>query len=147
MEKTIKGFRGEFEFLSNFYPCKIKIKDCVFNSVEIAFQASKCENKNDRLEFVQLQPFQSGDAKRIGRRVRLRSDWETVKIDIMRHLLRIKFEDSELASKLKATKGIELVEFNDWGDIFWGVCRGKGKNVLGNLLTEIRNELLGCDDK
>jgi len=33
----------------------------------------------------------------------------------------------------------ELIEGNKWGDRFWGVCKGKGKNNLGKILMKIRD--------
>ena len=80
--------------------------------------------------------------KRKGRRVKLRSDWEQVKTTVMREVLGIKFLDPELSSKLLATGNEELIEGNTWNDRFWGVCRGSGRNVLGKLLMEIREDLM-----
>jgi predicted NAD-dependent protein-ADP-ribosyltransferase YbiA (DUF1768 family) len=39
----------------------------------------------------------------------------------------------------------ELCEFNTWGDTFYGVCNGVGKNILGKLLMEIRDEEIRKD--
>ena len=50
-------------------------------------------------------------------------------------------QNPELAEKLLATGEQELVEGNNWNDTFWGMCRGKGKNMLGNILMKIREEL------
>lgn len=71
----------------------------------------------------------------------MRSDWEEVKLGVMEGLLREKFSDPELRRKLLATGERELVEGNDWGDSFWGVCAGRGKNHLGRLLMKLREEL------
>ena len=35
----------------------------------------------------------------------------------------------------------ELIEENWWNDTFWGVCRGVGKNHLGQILMKIRKEI------
>ena len=58
-----------------------------------------------------------------------------------RQLLRSKFSDPELAEALLATGDAELVEGNTWGDPFWGVYKGKGENMLGRLLMEVRGEI------
>ena len=80
---------------------------------------------------------------RLGRRIELRPDWEEVKIEIMRQVLKSKFtHNPELREKLIATGNTELIEGNNWNDRFWGVCRGVGKNHLGKLLMEIRAELV-----
>ncbi len=47
----------------------------------------------------------------------------------------------DLREKLLATGDRKLVEGNTWGDTFWGVCRGNGKNHLGKILMKIRAEL------
>jgi len=107
----IKGFRGEYQFLSNFYTCEIIYEDLVFTSVEAAFQAAKCEDYADRLIFQKLA---ASEAKKAGRRVKLRADWEHVKIPIMSELVRLKFVgNSELLNKLAATGDATLVEANN----------------------------------
>jgi len=133
----IDSFKDEYEFLSNFYECSIPYLGLTFRNAEAAFQAAKTINAEERKEFVSLSASQ---AKRKGRRVELRSDWEQMKITVMREVLGIKFLDPELSSKLLATGNEELIEGNTWNDRFWGVCRGSGRNVLGKLLMEIREE-------
>jgi predicted NAD-dependent protein-ADP-ribosyltransferase YbiA (DUF1768 family) len=55
--------------------------------------------------------------------------------------LRDKFSDPELRAKLLATGDEFLVEGNHWGDTYWGVCNGKGRNMLGSLLMKVREEI------
>lgn len=91
-----------------------------------------------------LTKLNPSEAKRLGRRVRLRSDWEQVKYDVMLDVVRAKFnQHPDLAQKLLATGDEELVEGNDWGDTYWGVCNGRGKNMLGKILMRVRAELRG----
>ena len=68
----------------------------------------------------------------------LRPDWEEVKVQVMRELLYAKFSEEPLRGMLKATGDQHLEEGNNWGDTFWGVCRGRGENWLGKLLMEVR---------
>lgn len=113
----------------------------VYPSVENAFQAAKTLNNAERLQFTNVKP---GIAKRLGRKVALRHDWEKVKVDIMKELLRKKFSQEPLKSKLLETGDRELEEGNRWNDRFWGICppgSGMGKNILGRLIMEIRGEL------
>ena len=132
-------FRNEYYFLSNMYPCKIKLtrkkdnKEFVFGSVECAFQACKEPSKMEL--FVGLNGY---DAKKLGRKVNLPNNWNKVKVDIMEMLLRKKFEDESLMKLLLNVRG-EIVEDNTWNDYYWGKCNGKGSNVLGNLLMKIRD--------
>ena len=50
-------------------------------------------------------------------------------------------QNPELGNKLLETGNQELVEGNTWGDIFWGVCNGKGQNWLGKILMMVRDEI------
>lgn len=135
----IKKFEGAYRFLSNFWPSVVNFDGQQYQSVEHAFQAAKTTNLKER-EFIRSQPT-PGKAKQAGRSVTLRSDWEKIKIDVMRNLLIEKFNQYPLKQLLLSTGDEELVEGNNWGDVFWGVCNGAGENHLGKLLMEIRNIL------
>ena len=82
-----------------------------------------------------------GLAKKMGRSVSLRPDWEDIKDDVMLEGLYRKFTNDELAEWLLDTGDEELVEGNWWGDRYWGVCNGIGQNKLGKLLMKVREEL------
>ena len=135
----INSFTGNYSFLSNFYQVTIEYDGLRFTSVEAAYQAAKCANVKDRYPFTAMAP---SEAKRAGRRVVLREDWENVKISVMRELLIFKFcTQPSLARWLLRTGNEELVEGNNWNDRFWGVCNGEGENQLGKLLMEIRDRI------
>ena len=124
----VPSFRDELYFLSNMFPCKVQ----EFSCVESYFQAMKCPDRAN--EFIGLNGYQ---AKALGRKVKLRADWNDERISVMRSILFIKFQ-GELLERLQAIEG-EIVERNTWNDTFWGVCNGKGKNHLGKLLMEVRD--------
>ncbi len=134
----ISSFRDEYFFLSNFYPVEIKLDGIVYPNAESAFQAQKTLNVEERRKFSMLKnPVQ---AKRLGRKVKLRDDWEEVKLDIMTEVVSQKFlQHPHLIEMLLQTGDEELVEGNKWGDRFWGVCKGKGENHLGKILMKIRD--------
>lgn len=135
----IKEFKYEHSFLSNFYPVGVTYEGLTFQSVEAAFQAAKLANVEERYQFTTLN---ASEAKRAGRRIILRKDWEQVKISVMRELLIAKFlGNPKLGRLLLETGSEELVEGNTWNDTFWGVCNGYGENHLGKLLMEIRDIL------
>ena len=136
---AISEFRGEFRFLSNFWPSVVVLDGIEFANVEAAYQAAKSLDIEFRLKVKAAKT--PGDAKRLGKSLVLRPDWNDVKLSIMEQLLRQKFQDEILAKQLLATGNEELVEGNTWGDVFWGVCRGVGENNLGKLLMRIRDEL------
>lgn len=135
----IDNFHGKYFFLSNFFCIPVKYGGLTFTNTEAAFHSEKCPSRS--FEFVNLNP---SEAKRLGRHVTLRPDWESVKDDIMLDVIRAKFaQHPDLAQKLLETGDEELVEGNTWGDRYWGVCKGEGKNMLGKILMRVREELRG----
>lgn len=132
----MQPFTGDFAFLSNFY-----IDGLPGKTVEHRFQSQKSLDPREQ-DFV-LSASTPGEAKRLGRRVTLRGDWEEVKVSVMERLLREKFKQPHLAEKLLMTGSVELIEWNTWNDTFWGVSTKthRGENRLGNLLMKIRREL------
>ena len=133
-------FRNEYWFLSNMYPCSIWYEGAldgkyIFRSVETIFQMMKCDDDNEKKGFELLNGF---EAKKRGRRVKLRDDWNEIKLDVMRDILEVKFSIPDLRNKLIRVND-EIVEDNNWGDRYWGRCNGIGKNMLGKLLMEIRD--------
>lgn len=136
---VIDEFSGRWRFLSNFYPAVITWGYIVYPTVEHAFQSAKTFDMDIR-QIIAAAPT-PGKAKRLGRKVMLRRDWDQVKIRIMLDLLQRKFANPILRMRLLATKDAQLVEGNDWGDVFWGVCFGKGDNHLGKLLMKVREEI------
>lgn len=128
-------FRGTFWFLSNFWP----LPDGT--TVEHRYQAAKCVDRDEAAAI--MRAASPAAAKRLGRQVRIRSDWNSVRVNVMRELLRQKFRlGTPLAEALLVTRVSRLQEGNDWGDVFWGVCNGRGQNVLGKLLMRVREELI-----
>ena len=136
----ITEFSGPYRFLSNFWMVPIKIGVLTFASVEHAYQAAKSLDPED---WYAIQRCESAaHAKRAGQKVKLRPDWDDVKIDAMRQLCIAKFtQHSELTHLLVETGDQELIEGNTWGDTFWGVCNGVGENHLGKILMHIRSQL------
>lgn len=138
-QEPIESFSGRFGFLSNFSPAEVALDGIVYPTVEHAYQAAKTMSRVQR-ELIH-DAKTPGNAKRFGRDVTLREDWEFVKVDVMRDLLRQKFADTYRGNMLLSTGGALLVEGNHWNDRFWGVCKGVGQNWLGRLLMEIRKDL------
>lgn len=133
----IKEFKGKYYFLSNYSKSNIIINGITFLNAEAALHSFKDIKRQS--EFASLDP---ATAKRKGRSVRLRHDWEDIKDDIMYLVVKAKFEqNSDLKDKLIATGDEYLEEGNTWNDTYWGVCKGRGKNMLGKILMRIRSEL------
>ena len=141
---AIRSFRGQWAFLSNFFACDVG----GYPSAEHAYQATKCRNKEDRAQF---KSGSAGQAKRLGRRVKLTASdleyWNNNRHELMRVVLQCKFSNPELAKRLKdIPTDTVLIEGNNWHDNFWGSCScakcgNRGMNNLGQLLTELRGEL------
>lgn len=133
--EPINKFEGKYRFLSNFYPC---FPDGL--SVEHRYQAAKAISFFDW--YWVLSSPNAGIAKKRGRQIEVRKDWEQVKLNIMEQLLNHKFlNNPDLKKLLLDTGERELIEGNWWGDTFWGVCNGIGENHLGKLLMKVRKEL------
>ena len=138
MPKVIDSFSGKYRFLSNFYPKPFKWRGKTWPSSEHAYQAAKAKDKDDA-ELIR-QASTPGKAKRLGRKIKIREDWEDTKVKIMYSILKAKFKDPELRAMLKDTGKAKLIEGNTWGDRVWGVYNGQGKNYLGKLLMKVRNK-------
>lgn len=136
---VIGPFYEECGFLSNLHRSPFIYKGKIWQTSEHAYQAMKTKDEDEQ-EHVRSQTT-PGRAKRAGQKVTLRDDWEDVKVGIMKDILREKFSDPKLQGLLLKTDPKPLVEINYWGDRFYGVCEGKGFNVLGQILMEIREEL------
>lgn len=135
----IKEFRGEYYFLSNFYKAPITWDGITYQNNEAAFQSAKVLDKEVRELFAPLDP---STAKRKGRRVRLRPDWEQVKYNIMQEICYAKFTQNEdLKQKLLDTGDKYLEEGNTWDDKIWGTVDGQGQNMLGKILIGVRAKL------
>ncbi len=138
MNGIIQEFKGKYRFLSNFWPASVKLDNTIYPSVEHAYQAAKTLDGEEREGICRART--PGRAKREGRKVKIRGDWGSMKVKVMENLLRQKFATGELRSLLMQTAGRTLIEGNNWGDTFWGICKGRGRNVLGCLLMKIRDE-------
>jgi predicted NAD-dependent protein-ADP-ribosyltransferase YbiA (DUF1768 family) len=133
MSDAITDFHGQHNFLSNFFPVAIEYNGLTYPSVEHAFQAQKVTDHGIHR-----------------RKLKLREDWETVKMSVMGELLRIKFAQPYLRYQLVGTGDAELIEGNTWGDKYWGCIwvgpdpgpgHWHGENHLGKLLMKIRAEV------
>ncbi len=133
-------FRGELSFCSNFHPAKTVYEGVEYKTSEHAFQAAKSLDPKDR-EYIRSAAT-PGDAKRMGYAITLRPDWNDIRLQVMKDCLVSKFTlNPTCKQKLLDTADLELVETNWWGDDFWGRCTPDGKNHLGKLLMEVRQEI------
>lgn len=136
----IGPFVGKYSFLSNFYECPFNYEGKEYPTAEHAFQAAKTDNPIEKERVIKAPS--PAMAKKIGKTVTLIPDWDTLRLGRMRKIVYYKFlQNEDLANKLIATEDEELIEINYWGDYFWGVCEGSGKNNLGEILMGVRERL------
>jgi ribA/ribD-fused uncharacterized protein len=144
MEAVINFYRttDEYGCFSNFAPYPIELKDRIWPTSEHYFQAQKFVG-TEHEEAIRLEKS-AMIAARMGRdrKKPLRADWEAVKDDIMREAVRAKFrQHPELRATLLATRHQKIVEHTE-NDSYWGDGGdGRGKNMLGRILMEVREEL------
>ncbi len=136
---STKHSYGEF---SNFAAFPFTLDDKQWSTSEHYFQAQKFSDEEYR-ERIRQAPSPM-TAARLGRsrNVPIRSDWEKVKLDVMRLAVRTKFSvNAQLIALLLNTGNEELIEAAP-NDSFWGCgADGTGQNWLGRILMEIRQEL------
>jgi len=144
---SILGFFGEYRYLSNFHLADIVFEGDTYPASENAYMSAKTIDRKDRTPFFSATPK---DAKKLGRLVPLRPDWEQIKIGVMCEILCYKFSPQhhpDLAQKLLDTGDAYLEETNYWHDVFWGSCTCNkhkdtpGQNNLGRILMQIRSAL------
>lgn len=146
-EREVKGFFGDFRFLSNFWPATVVLDGNTYSSVETAYQSAKFPVEL-RIPFLNCTPrcsiiiADSSDGKFP------EEEWCARKIDVMEGLLIQKFDpqmNPDNHRLLISTGEKYLEETNYWEDIFWGVYKksredpGIGENHLGKLLMKIRS--------
>jgi len=150
-DKEIRGFFGEYRFLSNFWPAKVFLDGEEYGYVENAYQAAKYKKElRDKLKtcspkeavvFVTENPIGQYTLE----------EWNNIKLQTMEKLLLQKFDkelNPENYEQLMGTSSKYLEEANYWGDVYWGVSKTDasenvvGKNNLGKLLMKIRDDIL-----
>lgn len=157
----INSFSGRWVFLSNFYPSEIVHQGITYPTNEHYYVALKI--KDDQIINGRFYPSADvreliarvstpAQVKKFGKTLKIRKDWDDVKLGVMEWGLREKFKDEKLQQMLLQTEDEELVEGNFWHDTYWGICTcpkcaNKGENNLGKLLMKIRKELKGGDVK
>ncbi len=149
----INRFIGAYKVFSNFEHSLVTLEGLMFPTVEHAFVAAKTHDKKFRRDIAMLPAKRAGQAKKWGRTVNLRSDWDIVKFHIMEKLLLEKFnpEKKDVILRynryykvLEETGDELLIEGNYWHDNLWGNClcdkcmKIEGKNHLGLLLMKVR---------
>ena len=149
-DQQVFFYEQDFYVLSNFSAFRVQWKGIDFDTSEHAYHWEKFRDHPDAWNTVgsiseQIRSASSAHAAfklaEICKPLR-RPDWNEVKADIMRGILKAKVDQHEYVKrKLLETGTRELVE-DSWRDDFWGWGPNKdGKNMLGRIWMEIRDEL------
>lgn len=136
-------YEQDFYVLSNFSSFRVKWKGLSFDTSEHAYHWEKFPDHPALRNAVRYADSAHESLKiATANKMFRRADWDAVKADIMREIIREKARQHEyVRRKLLATGDRELVE-NSWRDDFWGWGPNRdGKNTLGKLWMEVRAEL------
>ena len=141
--KLITEFKNKHYYLSNFFPCILYYEGRLYSNVEAAFQAQKTTSTMLKDMFSKCDGL---EAKKLAKNLPVDDEFLNKQDNIMRELLKCKFEQNPILMKMFLTLpvDVELVNRNYYWDDYWGVpiCKGglKGQNKLGKLLMELRKE-------
>jgi ribA/ribD-fused uncharacterized protein len=141
---TIRFYsKGEeqWRFLSNFYPATFYYHGVAWPSSEHFYQGMKFSGEvQERVRRLSTP----GETKRFARQNLdlVDPNWNERKVWVMRLALLLKFsQNEELTQRLLATGEETLVEDSP-RDAYWGCGQdGRGRNVMGRLLMEVRSHL------
>jgi ribA/ribD-fused uncharacterized protein len=151
MPKEIRFYRSSerpYGAFSNLFRCPIEFEGETFPTAEHAYQAGK-PRKPAVKEWLMAAPSPALLAMAAHGLYYwdIAPGWSTTKFDRMKKVLRAKFtQHSDLQELLFATRDARLVEsatVDNPVNRLWGEVSGQGKNMLGNLLMEVRAELAG----
>lgn len=138
-DDNVKGFFGDYRFLSNFHTCPIMYNGMYFMSTEAAYQSAKCAYKDDAEKFTK---YSASESKTMSKTIaRKKSNWNDIKFNVMAEIVFFKFlHHLELQEMLLNTGDRHLEELNHWNDKYWGVFRedNVGENNLGEILMSTR---------
>ena len=133
----------EYGAFSNFAQYPIRLKGVIWPTTEHYFQAMKMSDLKNQKKILKAK--RAIDAARIGRnrKNKIRRNWESMKVNVMREAVTAKFtQHEELRDLLISTGNSKLVEHSAY-DSFWGDGgNGNGKNMLGRILMDVRTHLL-----
>lgn len=142
-ETQVFFYEQDFYVLSNFSAFNVTVFGQDFQTAEHAYHWAKFYQTAPPLSLDVKRSRSAHEAFKLAEQYKSarRKDWDDVKVGIMREILRAKSAQHEyVLRKLMATGDRELIE-NSWRDNFWGWGENRdGKNMLGKLWMEIRNE-------
>lgn len=133
----------EYGCFSNFAHYGFELDEKRWMTSEHYFQAQKfCGTDYEEKIRLLDNPMKAAEMGR-NRSLPLRADWEQVKDDVMRKAVLAKFTQNEEIRDILLSTGKEILIEKTTDDYYWGCGKdGSGKNMLGIILMEVREELL-----
>lgn len=142
--KEIKFYKvhDDYGFMSNFAPYPFSDGNKIWPTSEHYFQAQKFLIPEIQERIRQIASPMDAALEGRNRQNPLRPDWEEIKDEVMLQALRMKFsQNPEIARELLATGDASIIEHTR-NDAYWADGGdGSGKNKLGLLLMQVREEL------
>lgn len=138
----ISEFKDEYNWLSNFFPVKIILNNIIYPSVEHAYMSEKSDDLLWKL-YCSNSKNKAWQVKRKSKEIIYKTNWDEIKLNVMRLCVEQKFSVEPFKTKLIETKNEYLQEGNMWNDKFWGFClkTNTGENNLGKLIMDFREKL------
>ena len=136
---SITALKGDYEYLAMTYNYPITVDNITYTNAEAAFWAQRIMDKKARNKLSRLSAMK---ARAKALQAEPIDDWDETKDDILKKVLEIKFSDEQLKKKLLSTGTAKIVNNNTYRDDYYGVYNGKGKNMLGKMLMELRESLM-----
>lgn len=133
------GRNDRYAAFSNFHGAEMMIDGKSYATVEHWFQACKARTEAEH-DIVRRAPS-AMKAKQLGRRLELRRDWDSVRVEVMRRGLEAKFSQHAELRELLLSTGSQAIHEDARHDFIWGWGRGAGRDLLGKLLMEVREGL------
>lgn len=134
----------QYKEFGNYFAVKLMIDGKMYPTVEHYYQAMKFPDNPEYQESIRMAKTPA-IAKKLGKTTEIasRKDWPEYKDTVMKKAVTEKFSANhpELRKKLLET-GNALIRDGSPQDNYWGIGRsGKGRNRLGQILMEVREEL------
>lgn len=143
-DRQVFFYEQDCYVLSNFSAFNLRWKGARFATSEQAYHWEKFYETEPKVAWKVMNADSAHEAFKIAEQYKKcrRPDWDDVKVDIMRRIIRAKFDQHEyVRRKLLATGNRELIE-DSWRDDFWGWGPNRdGKNMLGRLWMDLRNQM------
>lgn len=141
MEEEINFYEGPFYMLSNFSAHKTVYNGVEYITSEHAYQAAKFKDsvakekiKNAPSAFLARQYGQQKEGRI--------EDLENKKVEIMRQVIKAKLSQHDDVKEALLKTGNAVINKNYPDDWFWGTgADGTGKNIIGKIWMEFREEL------